>query len=298
VNPYRNTEPRDTPAPAPFTRCGNALANRWREGRERGDLLLEALIFMAVIALTASAYLGTAMTSQAVVRSSQTTDIVSQQAQETMEALKVVPWASLAFNPNQTSPQDQTTALPYGSKQIVATDAVMPATAIPPVSTITIKGVTMTRRVYIVWRSPLTPNPVPAAGAAGTKDIYIRMTFKRPGDTVSRSTLFTMSRTSTAAEAQPIVLPNSAVAGTPGDPTPGCVDVYRKDPNTLKWNQVYNATSASVTKITNATGVGTTTAMTATATSLARTVDPAYTYRFSWTVSGSATPRISCEDVQ
>lgn len=178
-----------------------------RRGAERGDVLVETLVFMAVISLVAGAYTSSASNANRASRTMTAIEVVDQQAQGVLERAQVQPWELLGINPAiqgryknnewKTEPLGAGKGYLVTHEQEVSSDA---AQTLKPYTTMTTRGVRMEQSVYITWSDgkPLGTD----SGAYGSKKITVKIDYKAPG-VAARTKTFTGSRSATPTEAIP-----------------------------------------------------------------------------------------------
>lgn len=146
---------RTTSAAAAGTAPSGVLA-RLRD--DRGSVLLESLIFTAVIALVILGFASVAVTAGKAQRVAQTTDIAAQAAHGIIEQAKATPFDELGFDPSTDGyPGDMT---PYGPTVRLS----VPPTyhdPVAPVETKTVRGLNVSLTTQIVWATT-SPRPVKA----------------------------------------------------------------------------------------------------------------------------------------
>lgn len=239
------------PHPARTGSIWTGLLARLRErlagrSRERGDVMVEVIIFMGVISLVAGSYTNASNSATAASRSMTAIDTVNQQAQGVLEQAQVQPWETLGFNFGDQSTPTGYSQSEYDDEPIVRhgeTNDGDAALSLQPHVEITTRGVEMEQSTYITW----TDNPAGTpAGAYGTKKVTVVIEYHAPGVPGTKSKTFSTTRTSTPSEAVPTSVADIDDARDPANNVGdlgACPQVYLREraPATLHWDRVSGA---------------------------------------------------------
>lgn len=193
---------RDRAAPGMLARLRERLHGR---DNERGDALIEVMIWMGVIALLVTTYASASLHLNQVTRHSTAVDTVNQHGQAMLERAQVQPWATLGFNLDVQDAGPDGAAGPRDGKPAVFHDVAVstdPDEIIQPHVVVNgVRKVKMTQNVFVTWKDRAAGTP---AASAGTKIVTVVIDFEAPGSPGGSKT-YTTERSSTPAEA----LPNS-----------------------------------------------------------------------------------------
>lgn len=223
----------------PLRRLRARLHKRLDAKSERGDLLIEVVIAMAVIGTTLASYTSSNMTMEHVSRSRTAVDIVAQQAQAVLQEAKSSPWDRLGFNPAVQSNVPDTDA---EGQFTVTHDLPSVPGSLTPFKEVERGNITMTQRVDIVWEgcTDAAACATRSSAAFDTKKVTVTINFRVPGSTEEKKKVYTMSRSATASEAVP--RDTIPTAEGPGGSVGGLFcPVPRSEDATLVWDPVPTA---------------------------------------------------------
>lgn len=177
---------------------------------ERGSILIEAVVFMGIIALAMAGYSTMNASVNRAQRSQTAQDIVAQQAHGMLETAEALEWDQLGFNPAQigvrTGVTVGTTTYPTVKDAAVAkrTDV----NDLLPSATITRAGVTMTQSVDIAWYDAHTSSS--PAGTYGSKLVSVVISYKVLGSSTVRTQKFSFVRVAKPPEALMRAVPEAS----------------------------------------------------------------------------------------
>lgn len=208
----RHTAATPSPGRDPSRGLLARLRDRAAGGSERGAVMIEVLVFMGVIALTGAMYLSTSLVAGDVQRRNEGRDVAVQQARDTLEKFKSLPWAKVGHNPAQPYYDTRSWCNDHPAETVTHHASTYSDPDLRSARTGTINGYIYRQCIHITWSPETVAAGTPAdAGGYGTKVISARMGYRPIGETGWREAgVYSIRRTATPAEAAP-----PAVGGTP-----------------------------------------------------------------------------------
>ena len=175
-------------------RTGRTRGIRCRGGvaHPRGNVLIEALVFMVVIAIAAAAFTVSATAGSKTQRSSASYDIASQASSGLLERAESLPWGDLGFADTDTG----YTSSHDGRPTVRLTNPASPDDRIVPITETRIKGTDVEMVTHITWLSG------PTSTGYGTKRITTEVTWNNGSG--EQTSTFSVDRTSSPEEADPL----------------------------------------------------------------------------------------------
>ena len=170
---------------------------RARERDERGSMLVEALVGMAMITIVVSGFLGVTNGVQASMRHHESVDAVDQLVTGLSEEASALPWAAVAQCGSGAS--DLATTVKYAN----TTADPCPPGAIAPSQTIALDGFNVTVTTAVTWQTPSPGSP----DGYGRKLVNIVAKWTPPGESQARTVNEHYTRTSSPSEALPTSIP-------------------------------------------------------------------------------------------
>ncbi|BDZ52485.1 hypothetical protein GCM10025867_47260 (plasmid) [Frondihabitans sucicola] len=210
-----------------------------RRGGDRGDILIEVLVVIVLLAITFSSFGQSAISANVSQRTAQYTDIATQFGQGVIEKAKSLQWKSLGFT---TATSDYRAVGPAGQPTVNITDANVARVrddatgrqvpALKPLDTVSaaaagpVKNLQLVVRTDVTWKAlsssnPSTPSsgPIPTDGSAYyAKQITVTVTWT-DSVKVPHSIVLGSTRAPTVSEAVPVGIANPTGPGNYVYPT-------------------------------------------------------------------------------
>ncbi|MEH0110705.1 FG-GAP-like repeat-containing protein [Tersicoccus sp. MR15.9] len=169
-----------------------ALHRRVRAARDRGFVLIDALIALGVMGAVAAGFAVSATNSQLIQRASVNASQATQLAQGVIETARSTPWAKLGTN---TAPA---TGMLTGAQSAITGSGY----ALVPTTTTQMRGTPVTVQTAVGWAS--TPTAGAATSGFGTKIVIVKVTWNdRTGDGQAHTHLETATVTPGIGEVAP-----------------------------------------------------------------------------------------------
>ena len=221
---------------------------RRRRGGDRGDILIEVLVVIALIAVAFTSFGQSAISANMAQRTAQYTDVATQYGNGIIEKAKSLQWKNLGF---PTSATDYRAVGPASQPTVnIATTDVAKAAdgtaVLSPTSTATagpFSKVKLTLRTDVTWKalsatSPSTPSsgPIPTDGSSFyAKQITVTVTWA-DALKVPHSIVLASTRTPTVSEAIPVGIANPTGPGNYVYPTITAVSMNFGGDTQLSWS--------------------------------------------------------------
>ena len=147
---------------------------RRRKGRQKGSMLIEAIIAIGLLAYLMLGYSQASAQAGKVQRTNVNETVATQAATAYIEQLRATPWSKVGIN-----------TVPLVPGTVPADTQPVAGGALPPATKVSARGLDLTLNTTITWqKAPLS------ASAYGIKRIQIQVVwFDRSGDPTSSHTL-------------------------------------------------------------------------------------------------------------
>jgi len=211
-----------------------------RRFRDRGDLLMEAMVVIALAGVTLGGFAATSITSNEAQRKAQYTDVATQAGQGVIEKAKSANWSNLGFNAAQAG----YTAVGRDGAPTVTVPT--PSSAVSPIATTSLRGLNFTMNTDITWTS--TPDSVGATDF-GVKQIAVKVGWTDKAGK-AYSTTVKSTRAPSISEAVPSNVANPAGPGNNVFPSLNVSPIDAEQNAQLQWRAASTYTSVIVERAT------------------------------------------------